>query len=344
MIRIAIIGMGQRGQATLRRLQDIDTARVIVTCDRETDWHEVVRRSDIDLVYICTPWELHVEMAVETMKQGKHVAIEVPAAMTVSECELLVRISRWTERHCVMLENCCYDTWHLGVRELVQQGWLGHVTHLEGAYIHTVGSDWMLQQRQQHQGNPYPTHGLGPMCQLLAPQDRPETLVSMSAHNPATGDNLNDTLLRTHLGVTMLLQYDTSTPRPYNRLQTVCGTKGFAQKYPLPTLQLQESPEGPILLTGPEAERYVESHIPYDFQQLIEDGRQRNVSNIMNYMMDRRLIDALNLEEQSSSEDYGKGKVHLDMEVHEAALWSSITELSERSASQGGVVVKIPDF
>ena len=344
MIRIAIIGMGQRGQATLSRLRDIGTVQIVATCDREKDWHEVVSRPDIDLVYICTPWELHVEMAVETMKQGKHVAIEVPAAMTVSECELLVRISRWTDRHCVMLENCCYDTWHLGIREMVQQGLLGEVTHLEGAYIHTVNSDWMLQQRQQHQGNPYPTHGLGPMCQLLAPNDRLETLVSMSAYNKATGDHINDTLLRTRFGVTMLLQYDTSTPRPYNRLQTVCGTKGFAQKYPLPTLQLQDTPDGPICLTGEEATRYVESHIPALFRQLIDEGNERHVPNIMNYMMDRRLIDVLEQEVAGSHEEGEKRKVHLDMEVHEAALWSSITELTERSASQGGATVLIPDF
>lgn len=338
MVRIAIIGMGQRGQATLRRLKDIEAAEVVTTCDCERDWHEVVQHPDVDLVYICTPWELHVEMAVETMKQGKHVAIEVPAAMTVSDCELLVRISRWTERHCVMLENCCYDTWHLGIREMVQSGILGTITHLEGAYIHTVGCEWMLEQRIRHNGNPYPTHGFGPMCQLLSPDDRPETLVSMSASNPSTGDNLNDTLLRTRHGVTMLLQYDTSTPRPYNRLQTVCGTSGFAQKYPLPTIQLKHTPNGPICLTGEEAVAFVEAHIPPIFQQLIEDGKKAGATNIMNYIMDRRLIDGLNQEIDS------KETVRLDMEAYEASLWSSITELTEQSASQGGTIVKIPDF
>lgn len=352
MIRIAIIGMGQRGKATLQRLQNIPEAEVVVVCDRETDWHTVAERDDIHLIYICTPWDCHVEMAVEAMKQGKHVAVEVPAAMTVAECELLVRIARWTERHCVMLENCCYDTWHLGARAMVQQGLLGTVTHLEGAYLHAVDADWMIDLRRRYQGNPYPTHGFGPMCQLLPEGDRPESLVSMSAHNGLTGDNLNDTLLRTKQGITMLLQYDVSTPRPYNRLQTVCGTEGFLQKYPLPTvcIKAEHLPVGlretldlhcnadQFTITGQQAESLVEAFIPQDYQSIIAEGRRLGVPNVMNYTMDRRLIDVLLQEQQSGT------TLPLDMDVREAALWSSITELTERSAKANGERVNIPDF
>lgn len=337
MINIGIIGMGQRGRATLERLADIPQAQVLCTCDSQasarpdapitfyTDWHEAIRHEGIDIFYICTPWDKHVDIALEAMRLGRHVALEVPAAMKVSECQQLVRMSKQTGCYCVMLENCCYDTWHLGVRHIVRQGLLGEVTHLEGAYIHTVAPDWMIDMRRQHLGNPYPTHGLGPMCQLLQEGDSMEFLVSLNADNPVTGDNLNDTLIRTRLGVTMLLQYDVSTPRPYNRLQTVCGTLGFAQKYPLPTIQLCDR-----LYTGDEAIRFVEDHIPADYQSLIAEGKAKGVKNVMNYMMDRRLINALS-----------QG-LPPDTDVHEAALWSCITELTEQSATHDGVRVDIP--
>ena len=373
MIRIAIIGFGQRGQATFARLQHIKNAEVVMLCDTNrkamdnlepekrkgvictTDYHEVTQTDDLHLIYICTPWDMHVDIAVEAMNHGKHVAIEVPAAMTVDECEMLVRVSKWTERHCVMLENCCYDTWHLGIREMVQQGLLGRVTHLEGAYIHPVESNWMEKHRKSHKGNPYPTHGLGPMCQLLDADDNLQSLVSMSSTDSEKGFHINNTLLQTRKGVSMLLQYDTSTPRPYSRLQTVCGTNGYAQKYPLPTIQIKDTDvcckrkeaEGAAggeatmssdettekLLVGAEATAYVESYIPPVFQQLIEDGKRLGVANIMNYMMDRRLIDGLE-----------SGQTHLDMEVHEAALWSSLTELTERSVILGNKKIEIPDF
>lgn len=344
MIRIAIVGIGQRGQATLERLRYVSQAEIVALCDSRaelkdlacddvtfyTDWHDVTCRADIHLIYICTPWDSHVDIAVDAMQHGKHVAVEVPAAMTVSDCQLLVRVSHSTGMHCVMLENCCYDTWHLGVKEMVRQGMFGQITHLEGAYIHNVDSRWMHEQRQQHQGNPYPTHGFGPMCQLLDADDAVETLVSMSARNDTSGVNLNDTLFKTKKGVSLLLQYDTSTPRPYNRLQVVCGTKGFAQKYPLPTIQLEGMDEA---LVGDAAVSYVESCIPEAFQVLIHDGNLQNVNNIMNYIMDRRLIDGIQ-----------QGLPHLDMGVHEAALWSSIAELTAQSASQGGEKVVVPRF
>lgn len=343
--------MGRRGKATKKRLADIPQARVVCVCDTQPlsaedldacpsprpivcrDWREVLALDSVQLVYVCTPWDCHVDIAVATMKAGRHVALEVPAAMTVADCQLLVSTSRQTGRHCVMLENCCYDTWHLGIREMVRKGMLGEITHLEGAYIHTVADDWMIGLRRQHQGNPYPTHGLGPMCQLLPEGDRMEYLVSVDAHHPGTGDNLNDTLILTRSGISMLLQYDISTPRPYNRLQTVCGTHGFAQKYPLPCIQLgKEGEEGSLLLTGQEAVDFVEGQIAPEFRQLLAEGRRLGVANVMNYMMDRRLIDAL---EQG---------LPTDTDVREAALWSCMAELTERSAHNASERVAIPRF
>lgn len=340
MINIAIIGLGQRGRATLERLRHIPAAQVVAQCDKDTDWHDIIKRPDVQLVYICTPWQTHVEMAIETMKAGKHVALEVPAAMTVSECELLVRVSAWTGRHCMMLENCCYDTWHLGIKEIVRRGMLGKITHLEGAYIHPVDGEWMKHQRLAHLGNPYPTHGLGPMCQLLDTDDRLDYLVSLSTSDRSEGFHLNDTLIRTQKGVTLLLQYDTTTPRPYNRLQTVCGTRGFAQKYPLPTLVLQDQNGEHITLTGTEAEQKVEQFIAPDMRALLDEGRRLGVENVMNYMMDRRLIDALCAEQDAPTDQL----FQLDMDVREAALWSCVTELSERSAQHDGERVSIPEF
>lgn len=326
--------MGLRGKATLERLHDIDEAQVVVTCDKDSDWHSVVSRNDIDLIYICTPWDCHASIAIEAMKQGKHVATEVPAALTLKDCRLLVETSKNTGRHCITLENCCYDIWHLGIREMVRKGLFGEITRLEGAYIHPVDTAWMHSQRVEHKGNPYPTHGFGPMCQLLAPDDYPEYLVSMSSTNPLTHDSLNDSLIHTHKGVTMLLQYDIATPRPYNRLQTLCGTLGFAQKYPIPVIQYANG----ILLQGQEAEAKVEIHIAPEYQKLIHDGRSRGVKNIMNYIMDRRLIDALN------AELLGGNPVPIDMDIQEAAIWSCMAELTELSATQYSKKIEIPNL
>lgn len=340
MVNISLIGLGQRGQATLERLGRIPEANVLVRCDIETDWREAATHPDVDLVWICTPWEWHMRMAVTAMQAGKDVALEVPAAMTVTDCEKLVVAARETGRHCIMLENCCYDTWHLGVLEIVRRGILGRIKHLEGAYAHTVPEGWMRAHGRRQGGNPYPTHAIGPMCQLLPEGDTLDYLVSLSS--PIPGDHTNTSLIRSLSGVSMLLHYDISTPRPYSRMQTVCGTLGFLQKYPHPTVHIEKK-DGVVELYGDEAVGYVESFIPDAFKQLIAEGRALGVPNVMNYMMDRRLLDAIVLIRQARIDGVAEPSC-LDMDVYDAALWSSVIELTDRSARQGSMPVPFPRF
>ena len=211
---------------------------------------------------------------------------------------------------------------------------------------------WIKLYSQQHTGNPYPTHGLGPVCQWMNIHrgDRMEYLVSMSsrqaglsayagqvfgasseeaAQSYEMGD-VNTTLIHTAKGRTILLQYDVTTPRPYSRHQTVCGTKGFMQKYPVPCLLLDEYGKEP--LSGEQFERMMEQY-KHPFTAVIgEEARRKNMPNEMNYIMDYRLIHCL------------RNGLPLDQDVYDAAEWSCITELSERSVRQGSVPVEIPDF
>lgn len=340
MVNISLIGLGQRGLATLERLGRLPNTNVLVRCDVDMDWRDAATHKDADIVWICTPWEWHVRMAVTAMRAGKDVALEVPAAMTVAECEMLVDVARETGRHCIMLENCCYDTWHLGAMEMVRRGMLGRIKHLEGAYAHTVAEGWMRAHGRRQGGNPYPTHALGPMCQFLPEGDCLDYLVSLSS--PIPGDHTNTSLIRSVSGVSMLLHYDISTPRPYSRMQTVCGTLGFLQKYPLPTVHL-EGKNGNLALSGDEAVEYVESFIPACFREMIAEGKSLGVPNVMNYMMDRRLLDAI----EKIRDARAKGEeepVCLDMDVYDAALWSSVIELTDMSARHGSMPVRFPRF
>lgn len=133
-VRIGFIGLGNRGPAAVERMTHIEGTDIKALCDiragkvnavkkslegsihkpdiyasKEDEWKKLCDRKDIDLVYIATPWALHTPMAVYAMKQGKHVCVEVPAAKTIEECWELVTTSEQTRKHCIILENCCYD-------------------------------------------------------------------------------------------------------------------------------------------------------------------------------------------------------------------------------------------
>ena len=156
-------------------------------------------------------------------------------------------------------------------------------------------------------------------------------LVSMTSETAMRGNiicKVNNTLIRTIKGKSILLQLDVTTPRPYNRLQTVCGTHGFLQKYPTPTLQLNSKET----LQGEEAELKAKEFFKGEAARLWKEGHRTGVPNEMNYAMDSRLIHCL------------QQGLPLDIDAYDAAEWSCIAELSEISARNGSRPVSIPDF
>ena len=209
-----------------------------------------------------------------------------------------------------------------------RRGLFGELTLCEGAYIHSLNiaeHDWMELTYAKHGGNPYPTHGLGPIGWLLNLHrgDRLDYLVSMTSQP----GQINTTLLKTVKGKSIILQLDVYTRRPYNRLQTICGTKGFSQKYPVPTLQ-----KGDRIWTASAAETELLGAPSTPALELWREGKARGVENPMNYAMDARFIACL------------QAGLPLDIDVYDAVEWSCLAELTQLSAKQGGMPVEIPNF
>ena len=390
-VRTGFIGLGMRGPDAVRRFTYIDGAKVVALCDLEADrvaksqeilagrgkpaaaeysgedgWKQLCERDDIDLVYICTNWQTHVEMAVYAMECGKHVAVEVPAAMSVAECWRLVDTSERTRKHCMMLENCVYDFFELTCLNMAQQGLFGEVLHAEGAYIHNLEpfwdyyhNNWRLDFNQKHSGDVYATHGFGPDCQVLNIHrgDKLEYLVSMDTKSVvglevakekmgvdtfANGDQTS-TLVKTRNGKTVLIQHNVYTPRPYDRMYQLVGTKGFADKYPNSAFAFEPdqiadaAAEYDNLSSHSYVPREVRDSLMAKYKHPIakeieEKAREVGGHGGMDFIMDYRLVWCLR-----------NGKP-LDMDVYDAAEWSCLGELTAASIANGSKPVKIPDF
>jgi len=296
-VRIAFIGLGMRGSGAVYRYTFLEGVKVVVLCDVDPenvenanktleergfpkaevytgteDWKRVCERADVDLVYVCTHWDLHAPIGVYAMEHGKHVALEVPAALTIGECWQLVNTAEKTRRHCIQLENCNYDFFEMATLNMARQGLFGQIVHAEGAYIHdlmflnfndTTGywNMWRLEHNARENGNLYPTHGLGPIAHILDIHrgDRMEYLVSVSsaqfgmsayakekfgedsdyAQREYLNGDMNTSVIKTSKGRTIMLQHDVTSPRPYSRIHMISGTKGFAQKYPVAGIALE---------------------------------------------------------------------------------------------------------
>lgn len=385
-VRVGFIGVGIRGLLALRRFCHIHNVDIIAVCDVDSNniekaesllaeknirnvalyqskdsWKDICSRTDIDLLYISTPWEYHATMALFGIECGKNVAVEVPLAMTVDDCWRLVRAAEKHAKQCIMLENCCFDQFTQRVINMVNDGVFGTLYHAEGAYIHRLcervfGCDtqtsWMPRYYMQHTGNPYPTHAIGPLALMMNINrgDKLDYLVSVSSSSNVLSEyvkehhnidacfslgDVNTTIIKTINGATITLQHDISTPRPYSRGQLICGTKGVCQKFPFEAIALHPNYETFLCeddfkeLLLKYREPVVDEIVSY-FEN-IEDAILHQKSS-MDFVMDRRLIDSLT------------GGRKFDIDVYDGALWSSIIELSEKSALSLGKVVNIPDF
>jgi len=333
----------------------------------EEDWKKICERDDIDLIYIVTGWSLHTPIAKYAMEHGKHVAIEVPAATSIKECWDLVDTAEKTQKHCMMLENCNYDFFEMTTLNMAQQGLFGEIKHVEGAYIHDLRwlnfsenkenykgyvNNWRLNYNAENNGNLYPTHGLGPVCHVLNIHrgDKMNYLVSMStnqfgmtryaeekygkdskeAKREYKQGDMNTTIIRTQKGKTIMIQHDVASPRPYSRIHTISGTKGFAQKYPIEGIALE--PNAHKYLRKSKMKRMMKKYKHPITAEYEKKAKKVGGHGGMDFIMDSRLIYCL------------QNGLPLDMDVYDAAEWSSIIELSRVSVENQSMPVQIPDF
>lgn len=373
-VRIGFIGLGVRAKRAVHRMMHIDGCRIVALCDLveenisdatdiitgygaekpeifrdHNSWKRLCEMEGIDLIYICTDWASHADIAVYAMQNGKHVATEVPAATSVEECWRLVDTAEATRRHCMMLENCCYDEFELCTINMAQKGVFGEIIHCEGSYLHDLRermatndnggrrwSNWQVEFMNNHNGNPYPTHGLGPIALAMNIHrgDRMKSIVSVSSKRVGKSDGLNGTmnssLITTEKGHTILIQNCMSLPRPYSRSFLVSGTTGFAQKYPIQYFAF--APESDNAITGDACDRIMKQYRHPFVERYKERGVELCGRRWIDYAMDCRLIHCL------------RGGLPLDMSVYDAALWSCLVELTDISARNGGAPVEIPDF
>lgn len=394
-VRIGFIGLGMRGAAAVERFFHVPGASIKAVCDLfpekvsasleaiekagfpmaegysgEDGWKKLCERDDIDLVYVCTDWKPHASIGVYAMEHGKHVAIEVPAAMTLEEIWALVNTAEKTRKHCVQLENCVYDFFELATLALAQKGVFGEILHVEGSYHHSLADfwdsyayNWRLDYNRNHKGDLYPTHGLGPVCQVLNIHrgDRLKTLVAMdtkSVNGKAfwkkhTGEEVEDfqagdqtnTLISTEKGKTILIEHNVMTPRPYDRMYQLVGTQGYASKYPVE--QYLVNPENINKEGTPDFEN-LSAHRPMskEAMKVLQEkypnplltpelkalAQKVGGHGGMDFIMDYRLVYCL------------INGLPMDMDVYDLAEWCGLIELSRISIENGNAPVEVPDF
>ena len=301
-------------------------------------------------------------MAIFGMENGKHVASEVPIAYTLEDCVKIVQTAEQTSKHCIMIENCCYNREELWIMNMIQEGVFGELTHAECAYNHDLRAlllhetyyknQWRMKHHTERNGNFYTTHGIGPVSFYMdiGRGDTFKYLTSMSSKEQSlsaavkkTNSNfpsvkcgdVNTSLIKTENGKSIMLQFDVHTGRPYSRINQLVGTKAVHEGYP-----------SRLYIDGEELEfwghRWLSEEDYLTYSKKYEHPMMSKLKKIsesfkqghggMDFIMIYRLISCLN-----------KG-IPLDINVYDSVMWSAITPLSELSVSLDSQPIAFPDF
>lgn len=384
-VRVGFVGVGGMGLNHVRNLLEIDHVEIKAVCDIDEgnvqraqervvqkgrpkpvaysrgaeDFRRMCDVEELDLVYTATPWRWHVPVCVAAMETGKHAATEVPAATTLEECWQLVETAERTKLHCVMMENCCYDSVELTILNMVRKGLLGELVHAECGYLHDLRALkfgdkgeglWRIAHSIARNADLYPTHGLGPIaqCMNINRGNKFEYLVSVGSQSRGLQNfaakkygpedkqakqkyALSDvvtSILQTNQGQTIVVQHDTDTPRPYSRDVLVQGTKGLVRKYPDPKIYIEHrSPSHQW-----ESLSSYSPEFDHPLWSSLQEKSKGKGHGGMDFVEDYRLIQCLR-----------EGKP-LDFDVYDAVAWSAVTPLSEQSIAKRGASVDFPDF
>ncbi len=339
--------------------------------ESEHAYLKLLEREDIDGVIISTPWLWHTTMTVASMKAGKYAGVEVSAANTIEECWDMVNTYEETGVPTMILENVCYRRDVMAVLNMVRQDVFGELIHARCGYRHDLrgvkfnpgvkfgeGAKGEARWRTQHSiyrdGDLYPTHGVGPVATMMDINrgNRFESLTTHSTksrglHNyvvnhPDGGEDhphakikweLGDvvtTQINTARGETILVTHDTNLPRPYSLNFEIQGEKGITDfDYHTRRIYIEgisESHRWDDMNDG-----WLEK---YDHPLWKKYGEYASGSGHggMDFFVVHAFVESI------------KRKENPPLDVYDAAAWSAITPLSEKSLAEGNAVQYFPDF
>ncbi|MFF7178037.1 Gfo/Idh/MocA family oxidoreductase [Streptomyces sp. NPDC008121] len=392
-VRVGVIGLGNRGSGMTLGWAAVPGCVVTAVCDIRSDrakrtadqlvaagkprpaelggsdasFRELLKRDDIDLVYIATPWEFHHSQGKAALLAGKHVIVELPVATELDELWDLVDTSERTRRHLMLAENCSYGRNELAMLKMAHEGLFGEVTNGHGGYLHdlrellfsdTYYTDaWRRLWHTRSTASFYAMHGLAPiaaamdinrgdrMTTLRATATEPKGLADYRARfvdrsHPSwketyiNGD-LVTCLIDTAQGRVIRAEHDVSSPRPYSRINTLAGSRGIFEDY----AGVTSSSGGRVYVepdhSGHSWRDFASYRKEFDhwlWKKIGDDAENNGGHGGMDYVLQWRTVQQM------------RAGLVPDIDVYDSAAWCAPVPLSAASLAAGGRPVAVPDF
>ncbi len=329
-----------------------------------TNYKDFLQDENVDIIMITCAWEGHIDIAVEAMQAGKFVAMEVGGAYSVEDCWRLVDTYEQTKTPLMMLENCCYGEYELMTLRMAREGIFGDIVHCEGGYHHDLREEVAFGKENRHYRlknylerncENYPTHEIGPIAKVLDinrgnlfTKLTSYSSVAKGLHEYILANKADDkelvasqfkqgdivtTILETIKGQTIVIQLDTTLPRPYSRGYTIRGTKAMYQEdnnlvfLDNKKFKMFDFNSRPLWNNGKKFAKKYAHRIWKNKGSVVKAGHGGMDSLVLNAMVEAFL------------EGY-----YPPIDVYDTATWMVITALSEQSIQNNNQTMEFPDF
>ena len=385
-VRIGLIGLGQRGMAMLSGWASVPGSQVVAVCDIRADratraadrlvdlgrdrpeefggdegsFQEMLDSTELDFVYIATPWEDHHEQALATLHAGAHAGVDLPIATELDHIWDLVNASEQTRKHLFLMENISYGRNELVMLKMAQEGLFGDVTNGHGGYLHDLrdllfsdtyyADQWRRKWHTTSIASLYAMHGLAPiaaamdinrgdrMTTLQATATAPKGLADyrerfISRDHPSwqeeyiNGD-LVTCLIETDRGRIIRAEHDVSSPRPYSRINSLAGTRGIMEDFNA-RIYLEPDHDGH---QWAEFAPYRDKYDHWLWKKIGDDALADGGHGGADYILQWRIVQQM------------RAGLVPDIDVYDSAVWCAPVPLSVQSLENGGAPVDFPDF
>ena len=307
-----------------------------VYSDGPDDYRRMLAEERPELVFICSPWDSHIPQALDCLKAGCHVALEIRGGRQLGEYQPLMAFPGKV----FPLENLIFRRDILAIREMVKAGLFGEIVSLRGGYRHDLRDElsiktWRGRLYTTENADIYPTHGMAPLC-MIAGIHSLSSVTAFASKAAGLKERLGDacpivtlgdivnTVARTADGTLLSLVHDTTLPRPKSFGFEVQGTRGIWDEE---NHRMYIEGRSPFEQWEPDA-AYIEEWLDPMWRRW---GAEAAAADQHHGGMDWMMLRAI--------EEDLRGGAAYPATLADLALWTSITPLSAKSIAEGRTVI-----
>ena len=156
-LQFAIIGCGNIGKRHAEQILSVGSLKAVCDIDKSKaselgkkynakvyfSLEELLKtETELDVISVCTPSGLHAKQSIQSLQAGCHVLCEKPMALTVADCEEMIRTSVSTERQLFIVKQNRFNPPVIAVKKLIDEGRLGKIYNIQLNCFWNRGQDY----------------------------------------------------------------------------------------------------------------------------------------------------------------------------------------------------------